>query len=117
MIGRIVFWNETVNMAQSDHLANLRQWADWGRVYAPRRLSTADWSAVEVLIGAAEPTLLKDSKELRELLERSKEQLRFVRRAPQHFDQKGSVEENETGNRAPDERAGIYRSGMGTIRI
>jgi hypothetical protein len=63
-------------MGQSDHIANLVQWAGWGKAYARPRLSRPDWSAVEILIEAAQPRLLEDSKALRELLERSIDQLK-----------------------------------------
>jgi hypothetical protein len=64
-----------MQMKQPDHITNLLEWAELGRAYAPRRSSRADWSAVEALIEAAQPRLLEDSKVLRELLERSREQL------------------------------------------
>lgn len=63
-------------MGRSDHIANFVQWADWGKAYAPARLSRPDWSAVETLIDAAQPRLLEDSKALRKLLERSIDQLK-----------------------------------------
>jgi len=70
------FWSPISGMGRPDHVANLVQWAEWGKAYAPPRLSRPDWSAVEILIEAAQPRLLEDSKALRELLERSTDQLK-----------------------------------------
>jgi hypothetical protein len=41
-------------------------------------LSQADWSAVDSLIKAAEPSLIEDSMALRDLLERSRDQPKFT---------------------------------------
>jgi hypothetical protein len=65
-------------MQPGNHIAALDQWAEWGKAYAPPRPSRPDWSAVEFLIEAAQPRLLEDSRELRRLLERSRDQLKFT---------------------------------------
>jgi hypothetical protein len=66
-------------MNQLDHISALDQWAEWGKtLVAPQRLPRPDWSAVDVLIEAAKPRLLEDSRVLRELLERSRDQLKFT---------------------------------------
>jgi hypothetical protein len=65
-------------MGQSYFVAVLNRWARWAKAIPPARLSQADWSAVDRLIEAAGPTLLEDSKALRELLARSKDQLKFT---------------------------------------
>jgi hypothetical protein len=65
-------------MEQSKHIAVLELWAKWGKAYACARLPAPDWSAAEVLIEAARPRLLEDSRALRELLERSQNQLKFA---------------------------------------
>ncbi len=65
-------------MDQSNHIDALDLWAGWGKEYAPQRLSRPDWSAVEALIDAAQPRFLENSTTLRELLERSRVQLKFT---------------------------------------
>ena len=65
-------------MRQANHISALAQWAEWGKAYASPRQSHTDWSAIDVLIEAARPHLLEDSKTLRELLERSQEQLKVT---------------------------------------
>jgi hypothetical protein len=65
-------------MQQANHIAAIYQWAEWGKAYAAPRPSRPDWSAVDALIEAAQPRLLEDSKTLRELLERSRDQLKFT---------------------------------------
>lgn len=52
----------------SGDLRVLQQWAQFGRSYAPRRLSPPDWSAVNRLIVAAEPYLREAATEIRHLL-------------------------------------------------
>jgi hypothetical protein len=64
-------------MDELNRIAALDQWADWGKAYAPSSSSLPDWSAVEFLIEAVQPRLMEDSKALRELLERSSDQLKF----------------------------------------
>ncbi len=54
----------------SDKLVVLRQWAQFGKTYAPGRVSRPDWSAVNRLIDSAKPYLREDATELRHLLER-----------------------------------------------
>ncbi len=63
-------------MVQPDHIASLVQWAELGQAYASPRLSPADWSAVDILVEAAQPRLLENSKALCELLARSTNQLK-----------------------------------------
>lgn len=62
-------------MDRDDPVEVLRRWAEWGRAYVPERDSPPDWAAVLALIEAAAPQLREDSCELRDLLERSKNQL------------------------------------------
>jgi hypothetical protein len=66
-----LLFGQLPEMGQQDHVHALGQWAEWGKTYVPVPTSRADWSAVEVLIEAAQPRLLGDSKALRELLDRS----------------------------------------------
>jgi hypothetical protein len=51
-------------------LSVLQQWAQFGRIYAPRRVSRPNWSAVERLIDAAKPYLQDQAREVRDLLEK-----------------------------------------------
>ena len=65
------------NMTREGHLATLAQWSEWGKARFPTRVSRPDWSAVNALIEAAKPRLLQDSSILRELLDRSADQLKL----------------------------------------
>jgi hypothetical protein len=62
-------------MGRDDHAGVLRQWAEWGRAYLSVRDPPPNWAAVLALIEAAAPRLQEDSCALRDLLERSKNQL------------------------------------------
>jgi len=53
-----------------DNLVVLQQWAQFGRTYAPQRVSQPNWSAVKRLIDAAEPYLRGEAATLKGLLER-----------------------------------------------
>lgn len=65
-------------MQQVKHIAVLDQWAEWGRERACPQQPRPGWSAVETLIAAAQPRLLEDSRVLREILEISRDQLKFT---------------------------------------
>ena len=65
-------------MGQSDHIEAINQWAAWGKAYGPRRPSRPDWSAVEVLIKAAQPRFMEGSQVLRDLLKHSRDRLKFT---------------------------------------
>ena len=60
------------------YVATLRQWAEWGRAFASRRAPRPDWSAVDALISAAKPRLKEDARDLRELLDRSRNRLKMT---------------------------------------
>lgn len=62
-------------MDRDDHAEVLRQWAEWGQTYVSVRDSPPNLAAVLTLIEAAAPRLQEDSCALRDLLERSKNQL------------------------------------------
>ena len=55
----------------------MEEWAAWGRRCTPSERPLPGWSAVMVLIDAARPCLLEDSKWLRDLAEQSRDQWRF----------------------------------------
>ncbi|MEK7406363.1 MAG: hypothetical protein AAB225_14775 [Acidobacteriota bacterium] len=63
---------------QERYVATLRQWAEWARAYASRQTYRPDWSAVDALVEAARLRLLEDASALRELLDRSRNQLKLV---------------------------------------
>src|ERR1700676_2738518 len=65
-------------MQQTNHIAAIEQWADWGTECAPGRPSRPVWSAVAVLIEAAQPRFVEESSALCDLLERSSDQLGFT---------------------------------------